>query len=113
MPPLQVSALSQAAFAPYGDVLEVLGDPDKLINKALCKRYHDRAILRADDQGRMGVSIFMSQSFSLPHVVDMLERHPLGSQAFIPMHQNPFLVIVAPDNQGQPDTPLSQMEHRQ
>jgi ureidoglycolate lyase len=40
-------------------------------------------------------------------MLEMVERHPLGSQAFIPMHQNPFLVIVAPDQAGQPGTPLA------
>ena len=42
---------------------------------------------------------------SLPYELDMMERHPLGSQAFIPMTQNPFLVIVAEDDDGKPAIP--------
>ncbi|MEM9780826.1 MAG: ureidoglycolate lyase, partial [Pseudomonadota bacterium] len=41
----------------------------------------------------------------LPYRLEMLERHPLGAQAFLPMTQNPFLVIVAPDAEGRPGPP--------
>ena len=99
--------LSQELFAPFGDVIEVSGTPDKMINKAMCGRFHDRAHLQTDPEGRLGLSLFQSQSFALPLMLEMVERHPLGSQAFIPMHQNPFLVIVAPDQAGQPGTPLA------
>lgn len=93
--------LSAAAFAPFGEVLEVSGDPDKLINAGLCGRFHDRARLDFA-QGRAGISIFDATPRSLPHRLDLLERHPDGSQAFLPMHQNPWLVIVATDPDATP-----------
>ena len=101
---IRAQPLTPAAFAPFGDVLDTSGDPDKLINAGLCGRYHDRAQLDFAD-GRAGISLFKAEPRSLPYTCDLLERHPLGSQAFIPMSQNPFLVIVAPDDDGLPGAP--------
>jgi ureidoglycolate lyase len=97
--------LTAEAFAPFGDVLDCGGAPDKLINQGLCGRHHDRARLDFGPQGRAGVSIFNAQARALPYRLELVERHPEGSQAFIPMHQHPFLVIVAPDEGGTPGTP--------
>jgi ureidoglycolate lyase len=85
--------LTAAAFAPFGDVLDTGGDA-RSINAGLCLRYHDRAALDFAD-GRAGISIFQAQPRALPYAFDLIERHPLGSQAFIPMSADPFLVIVA------------------
>jgi ureidoglycolate lyase len=85
--------LTAAAFAPFGDVLEVSGPPDKMINQGLCGRFHDRAKLDFGD-ARAGISIFHAQPRSLPYTLDLIERHPEGSQAFLPMTAHPFLVIV-------------------
>lgn len=101
-----IQPLSAAAFAPFGDVLEVTGDSDRIINQGLCGRWHDRARLDFMD-GKAGISLFQSQSRSLPYRLEMVERHPLGSQAFIPMSHDPFLVIVAPDQGGTPGRPLA------
>lgn len=96
--------LAAEAFAPFGDVLDTSGDPDRLINQGLCGRYHDRARLDFAD-GRAGISLFGAEPRSLPYRLDMMERHPDGSQAFLPMTQAPFLVIVAPDEGGAPARP--------
>lgn len=103
---IRAQPLTAAAFAPFGDVLDTSGEPDKLINAGLCGRYNDRARLDFAD-GRAGISLFNAKPRSLPYTCDLLERHPLGSQAFIPMTRNPFLVIVAPDAGGRPGTPLA------
>jgi ureidoglycolate lyase len=96
--------LTIAAFAPFGDVLDAVGTPDRMINAGLCARFHDRA--RIDiAEGRAGLSVFHAVARSLPYAFDLVERHPLGSQAFVPMTQAPFLVIVAPDENGTPGTP--------
>ncbi|MEL7131669.1 MAG: ureidoglycolate lyase [Pseudomonadota bacterium] len=103
---IKAQPLTAEAFAPFGDVLDCAGDPDKIINAGLCGRYHDRARLDFGD-GRAGVSLFNAQPRSLPYRLDLLERHPDGSQCFVPMSAHPFLVIVAPDEDGEPGTPLA------
>ena len=103
---IAIAPLTAAAFAPFGDVLDCDGAPDRLINQGLCGRYHDRAKVDVSD-GRAGVSLFKAQLRSLPLTLDMVERHPDGSQAFLPMSQDPFLVIVAPDEGGRPGTPMA------
>ena len=92
--------LTAEAFAPFGDVLDATGE-HRLINAGLCKRHHDRATLDFGD-ARAGISIFHAEPRALPYSFDLIERHPEGSQAFIPMTQAPFLVIVAPDPQAPP-----------
>ncbi|WP_299735547.1 ureidoglycolate lyase [uncultured Roseobacter sp.] len=97
--------LTKEAFAPFGDVLECAGTPDKMINAGLCGRYHDRAALDFGTDGRAGISLFDAEPRSLPYTLSLMERHPEGSQAFIPMTENPFLVIVAEDQNGAPGVP--------
>ena len=101
---IETEPLTTGAFAPFGDLLDCAGDPDKIINQGKCGRYHDRAKLEFGD-GRAGISLFKADLRDLPHRLDLLERHPLGSQAFVPMSLDPFLVIVAPDAGGAPGTP--------
>lgn len=104
---IKPTQLTSATFAPFGEVLEAEGKPDRLINAGLCGRYHDRARLDFDETGRAGISLFKAEPRSLPYSFDLVERHPEGSQAFIPMTLKPFLVLVAPDNDGRPGTPLA------
>jgi ureidoglycolate lyase len=93
-------------------VLEASGKPDTIINAGLCGRYHDRARLDfAGESARAGISLFRSRARALPYTLDMMERHPLGSQAFVPMSRDPFMVIVAPDAGGEPGTPLAFLTH--
>ncbi|MBD3679694.1 MAG: ureidoglycolate lyase [Rhodobacteraceae bacterium] len=102
---IPIEPLTADAFAPFGEVLEAAGDPDKLINRGLCGRWHDRAALDFGPQGRAGISIFRAEPRALPYSLDMVERHPEGSQAFLPMAHTPFLVIVAEDEDGVPARP--------
>ncbi|TNC61948.1 ureidoglycolate lyase [Rubellimicrobium roseum] len=101
MTDIVIEPLTLDAFAPFGDVLEASGPPDRLINQGLCGRFHDRARLDFG-KGRAGISVFDAEPRALPYRLDMVERHPLGSQAFLPMTQHPFLVIVA---EGRDSTP--------
>lgn len=100
---IRAKPLTAEAFASWGEVLETTGEPDRIINEGRCGRWHDRA--RLDVEGRPGISVFRSQSVRLPHAFRLVERHPLGSQAFLPMTEHPFLVIVAPDEGGKPGRP--------
>ena len=97
--------LTAAGFAPFGDVLEASGPAPRLINEGLCQRFHDRALLNFDALGRTGISIFNATPRALPYDFALVERHPDGSQAFLPMTEHPFLVIVALDEGGTPGTP--------
>lgn len=103
---ITIAPLTAGAFAPFGEVIEATGEPDRIINRGLCGRFHDLATLDIVD-GRAGVSLFRSEACSLPYRLEMVERHPLGSQAFLPMSMDPFLVIVAPDEAGRPGRPCA------
>lgn len=102
---IHTEALTAAAFAPFGDVLDLSGPPDRIINAGLCGRWHDRAQLDFGPDGRAGLSLFNAVPRALPYRLTLLERHPQGSQAFIPMTGQPFLVIVAADAGDRPGTP--------
>lgn len=101
---LAVSSLNATDFAPFGDVLQVQASPSIMINQGNCARYSDLASLDFSD-GRAGISVFHARPYQSPLTLSMMERHPAGSQAFIPMSDDPFLVIVAPDADGQPGLP--------
>ncbi|UWS80648.1 ureidoglycolate lyase [Phaeobacter sp. G2] len=103
---IAIQPISAAGFAPFGDLLQVTGAPDKIINQGLCGRYHDLAQMDFCD-GRAGLSLFNAEPRTLPLALTMMERHPQGSQAFIPMSEHGFLVIVARDAGGTPGTPLA------
>jgi len=107
MPDISIHPLTEDAFAPFGDIITLKDAPDKLINQGLCGRHHDLAALDFGPDGRAGISLFNATPRSLPYRLELVERHPEGSQAFLPMTQNPFLVIVAPDNDGVPGKPLA------
>lgn len=103
---LQTQPLTTNAFKPFGEIIDATGEPDKIINQGLCGRYHNLAQLDFTT-GKAGLSVFNAEARSLPFKLEMMERHPEGSQAFIPMHQYPFLIIVSHDKNGVPDTPIS------
>ncbi len=96
--------LTAESFAPFGEVLEVSGAPDRIINQGKCGRYHDLAGMDFTPEagGRAGISLFHAELRPMPYALDLLERHPLGSQAFIPMSPSRFLVTVADDDGGKP-----------
>ncbi len=105
MPTLAVEALSLAAFAPFGDVIAPEGAARVFpINNGTTQRYHDLArIDTAAGDGRTVLSLFRALPRALPFEVHMLERHPLGSQAFVPLDpQARYLVVVAKDPQTPP-----------
>lgn len=98
---IRIEPLTAAAFAPFGDIIEVRGAPTKLINQGMCGRYTD--IARLDfGTGRAGISLFDAEARALPYRLELVERHPLGSQAFLPLDGVPFLVCVALDAGGVP-----------
>jgi ureidoglycolate lyase len=94
---LQARPLTRTQFAPYGDVIETGGSEHFPINAGTIERYHDLARVEAGGGGRVLVSIVQcSQVSTLPHRLNLIERHSLGSQAFIPMDLAPMVIVVAP-----------------
>ncbi len=98
--------LTKAEFAPYGQVIEKLGSESFLINNGNCRRHHALAEAEViEEGGKVGISIFSGQHYSLPLQLSMVERHPLGSQAFYPLGKQNWLVIVCSDSDGTPVDP--------
>ncbi|MFT5259772.1 MAG: ureidoglycolate lyase [Saprospiraceae bacterium] len=96
--------LTHENFAQFGEVIDLdanaLAQNEALkvmdINEGLTKRYHALTSIDASDEvGAPIVSIFHTQPISLPHQVVEMERHPLGSQAFIPLGSQPYYVLCA------------------
>ena len=95
---LRAVPLTGEAFAPYGDVIETAGRDWRWINDGTCRRYDDLAPVDvAEAEGRPLISIFRASPRPLPFKVTVLERHPLSSQAFVPLDRRPFLIVVAAD----------------
>ena len=93
---LAVELLTREAFVPFGDVIDLNGAPHFSINGGNTERYHDLATVDVSDQGgRPLINVFRGRPRQLPFEVKMLERHPLGSQAFLPLDKRPYAVIVA------------------
>lgn len=103
---LDTEPLTRDAFAPFGQVIERDGAHHYPINSGACERYHDLARVELGGvHARPLISLMRSRHFTLPLELRLVERHPLGSQAFYPLSQHPFLVVVAPDESGTPGTP--------
>ncbi|MEM1049680.1 MAG: ureidoglycolate lyase [Pseudomonadota bacterium] len=92
---LEPQPLSRAAFAAYGAVLETEGADHFLINQGTTTRFHALADVETDADGRAILSIFRGTKCTDPQPITMLERHPLGSQAFMPLSAHDWLVVVA------------------
>jgi len=103
--PIAIEPLTAEAFAPFGEVIEATGTADAVINRGMAERFTDRARLDFAAGGRANISVFRGRPYTLPLQLDLMERHPLGSQAFLPMSGDPFLVVVAPDAGGRPGAP--------
>ena len=106
MSTILIEPLTAEAFAPFGQVIEMAGANHYPINGGMTERYHDLAKVElAGVHARPLISIFRGQPYELPLTLKLVERHPLGSQAFYPLSDRPFLVVVAEDLSGVPATP--------
>ncbi len=93
---LAIEPLTAAAFAAYGDVIEFEDRDHYPINGGMAERYHALADIELGGTAARGViSLVRSRKFDLPRAVDHMEYHPYGSQAFIPLDSDPFIVVVA------------------
>lgn len=95
---LTPAPLTAQAFAPYGDVIEISDQArSRLINRGVTVRYDDLAAIDVTaEEGHLCLSIFRSTPLERPIRIEVMERHPLASQAFYPLNARPYLVVVAP-----------------
>jgi ureidoglycolate lyase len=98
MKTLTLEPMTREAFAPFGDVIELEGARHFPINAGTTERFHDLANVDIgfDTGGRPLINVFRGQPRAQPVVISMMERHPLGSQAFVPLSDVRYLVVVAP-----------------
>jgi len=90
-------------FSKFGDMITTKNIKPLDINNGYAKRYDDIAkINTSKDNGETTISIFSALKRTFPMKIDMMEKHPLGSQAFIPMKETTFIAFVAP-NGDKPD----------
>ena len=95
--------LTHNAFKQFGDVIEAGNVKTRSINEGNTTRYHNLAELDLSAEGgRPGLNIFRSNSRPQPLVLELMERHPLSSQAFYPLGTSPYLVVVAPPGELDP-----------
>lgn len=93
---LEPVPLTRSAFSAFGEVIELEGARQIPINRGLTTRYHDLFTIDCSAEGgHHSVNVFRTDPLPLPHRVEVMERHPVGSQAFLPLDQDPFLVLVA------------------
>jgi ureidoglycolate lyase len=101
---LQAEKLSATAFADFGDVIETVGHAPIGINQGFADRFNDLA--RVDvgmEGGTTNISVIVGQPRPMPLALQVMERHPLGSQIFFPLQDRPWLVVVC----SNPDRPES------
>jgi len=98
---LKPEPLTSERFAPYGDVIEASMNRTEAMNAERFQRFDDLCKVDMQDDGRVAVSIARCRvATSLPLRVDMVERHPLGSQAFMPLTPCRMIVVVAPPEES-------------
>jgi len=93
--------LTAEVFAPFGTVLQTEGARSFAINQGTTTRFDGLAVAEVGD-GKAAISVFRGTPRPRPIAIEMLERHPLGSQAFFPLSDHDWLVVVA----SNPDAPL-------
>jgi len=95
---LSIAPLTKAGFAPFGEVVETGDVKPKLINEGFAERFDDLASIDvAAEGGEVCVSLFIGSARPIPLVIKLMERHPLGSQLFMPLGGTPWLVVVCTD----------------
>ncbi len=100
---LKPEPLTNAAFAPFGDVVELDGHKPLHINQGFALRFDNLASIDvANEGGQAKVSLFTANPRPQPIMINLMERHPLGSQLFYPLQDRPWLVLVCGDPRDAP-----------
>lgn len=95
--------LTREAFLPFGDVLETGGVIPQLINFGNTQKFGRLSDITLADNGVAQLSLYRSSAITVPFRIGLVECHALGSQAFYPLHQRPFPIVVA--RAGEPPAP--------
>ncbi len=99
--------LTRDAFAPFGEVMDIATAEQRPINAGTCTRFHALTHIDVVGEGaRVVVNLFRAKPFAMPLALRMMERHPLGAQAFWPLSGRDWLAAVAPDENGRPGRPI-------
>jgi len=95
---IRIEPLTKAAFAPFGEVVESEGATPIVINEGFAARLNSvaRIDVSAED-GHVNIAIFEAKPRPQPISITMMERHPLGSQLFMPLQPRDWLVVVCTD----------------
>ena len=89
--------ITKENFSKYGDLISKDNIKPIDINNGYAKRFDNLAnVDTLKNNGQTNISIFQAIKRSFPMKIDMMEKHPEGSQAFIPMKETTFFVFVAP-----------------
>jgi len=93
-------SITKENFSKFGDMIATENIKPLEINNGYAKRFDEIAkINTSSENGETTISIFSALKRSFPMKIDMMEKHPLGSQAFIPMKETTFLTLVAPEGE--------------
>jgi ureidoglycolate lyase len=99
---LPLTPLNQANFQAFGELITLENAKQFKINGGSTDRFHALSGVDTNtNDGSTIISMFRGQAFHLPFEAKVMERHPLGSQTFIPLNPNSgqrYLIIVAPAN---------------
>ena len=94
---LGICSLSAEGFAAYGDVLDSRGAPTGFANNGTVELHRDIAAIDVSaDGGRVCVSVVRAKGRALPFRIEVMESHPLSSQAIAPLGTACLLIVVAP-----------------
>ena len=89
--------ITKKNFSAFGELINTKKRKPIKINNGYAKRYHDLGkVDTSSKKGKPIISIFSAKKRNFPMKINMMEKHPLGSQAFIPMKETTFIVFVAP-----------------
>ncbi|MBU2677145.1 MAG: ureidoglycolate lyase [Gammaproteobacteria bacterium] len=98
---LEPEPLTAERFAPYGDVIEAAVNPSGAMNAARFERFDDLCAVDIAKGGHLSMSVARCRTpTALPLRIDTVERHPLGSQAFVPLQRCRMVIVVAPPGES-------------
>ena len=97
---IKSTKITKRNFSKFGELINTKNKKPISINNGYAKRFHDLGkINTSSKKGNTIISIFSAKKRNFPMKIDMMEKHPLGSQAFIPMKETTFLTFVAPEGE--------------